>query len=70
MGKVFPLRELMIICSGCGGERMVPSEVLAGIHSTADFKRFTDNDLAEYACRCGAGTCDLRLLPCEPPDQP
>lgn len=64
--SMYPFREMMLICNGCGGERMVPQEVLDTILSLEDFKRFASSGLAEYACRCGARSCNMRLVCNEP----
>ncbi len=63
--SIFPLRELMLICNGCGGERQVPEDVLARILSVDDFKAFAEGEILRWACRCGAKTCDIRMLPAE-----
>ena len=61
--NIFPPREVMLICNGCGGERMVPEDVIARINSVEEFKRFTDTELRRWACRCcGAKTCDILML--------
>lgn len=55
--SMYPFREMMLICNGCGGERILSLE---------DFKRFASSGLAEYACRCGARSCNMRLVCNEP----
>jgi hypothetical protein len=61
--SIFPLQEMMLICQGCGGERQIPQCELEKIRSVDDFKKFTTGAMHFYACRCGAKTCDIRLLP-------
>lgn len=61
--SLYPLREIMIICKGCGGERFVSAQELEQIRSADDLKKFTSVRLAQYACKCGATHCDLRILP-------
>lgn len=61
--SIFPLQEMMLICSGCGGERQIPREELDKILSVDDFTKFTKGRIAHYACRCGAKKCDIRMLP-------
>lgn len=63
MASLFPLREIMLICQGCGGERIVPAHELERIQSVEDLHVFTSTRMGEYACRCGATHCDLRILP-------
>jgi hypothetical protein len=59
--SIYPLREIMLICNGCGGERMVPDEELQNIRSAEDLKRFTTGNIALYSCKCGGRSCDLRI---------
>lgn len=61
--SIFPLRELMLVCRGCGGERHVPQRELDKILSVDDFERFTKGRIQLYSCRCGATHCDIRMLP-------
>lgn len=61
--SIYPLREIMLICLGCGGERLVPEHEFVDIRSADDLKRFTSTRLGQYACHCGATHCDLRILP-------
>lgn len=64
--SIFPLRELMLICNGCGSERQVPEHVLATIKSVDELNRFLKSvdGIGQWACRCGKppGTCDIRML--------
>ena len=60
--SIYQFRELMLICNGCGGERMVPQEVVDKILSADDLKAFTSGPIMQYACRCPKGThCDIRI---------
>ena len=70
MSQVFPLREMMLVCNGCGGERRIPDAVLATLTTVEDFMAFMKGDVSEYACRCGAKTCDVRLLTHDPIEEP
>lgn len=64
--SLFPLREMLLICNGCGGERQVPDTELAKILSVDDFDKFIKSGrIADFACMCGKQprTCDIRMLP-------
>lgn len=67
--SIFPLQEMMLICNGCGGERQIPREELDQILTVQDFDRFAKGRIAAYSCRCGARTCDIRMLPAERREQ-
>lgn len=60
---MFPLEELMLICKGCGGERLIPEHELQRIVSVDTFKVFMSGRVQLYRCPCGAPTCDVRMLP-------
>lgn len=59
--SIYPFRELMLICQGCGGERLVPQHELDRILSAEDLQAFTSSRIALYSCRCGGTHCDLRI---------
>jgi hypothetical protein len=61
--SIFPPQEMMLVCKGCGGERVIPQAELDKIRSVDDFERFTKGRIAIYSCRCGARKCDIRMLP-------
>ena len=64
--------DLMMICKGCGGERMVYFDPpLVGAPELIEWlegRTPPDRHPGPTPCRCGAKTCDVRIrMPLEPP---